>query len=348
LAVWRAPDNPIITPADVPAWRDDYEVIGVFNAGVARNGEEVILLLRIAERPIRRDDRVVLSPMYDISTGEIVTRSFRKSDAETDFSDPRLIARPKETYLTSISHLRVARSPDGVTFEVARTPALAPQRVYETMGIEDPRITCIDGTCYITYVAVSPRGVTTCLASTRDFRSVQRHGVVFPPENKDVAFFPGKVNGRYYALHRPGSPLFHKNDIWIAESPDLLCWGNHRHLFGQREGLWDETRIGAGAAPIRLDDGWLEIYHGADRRNRYCLGAVLLDGDKPWNVLARSREPILEPQARYEYDGFFGGVVFTCGLLFEDDKLKVYYGAADTTLCYAEIPLADALATLRS
>jgi len=347
LSIWRAPDNPIITPADVRARRDDFEVVGVFNAAVARHHDEVILLLRVAERPIHEDPQTVLSPIYDVTKGEIVVKAFAKDDAETDFSDPRLIVRSKETYLTSISHLRIARSRDGVTFEVADTPFLAPECACESLGIEDPRITYIDGTYYITYVAVSPHGVTTGLASTRDFRSLQRHGTVFAPENKDVALFAGRVNGRYYALHRPHSPLFRKNDIWLAESPDLFCWGHHRHLLGLREGLWDETRIGAGAVPFRIDEGWLEIYHGADRRNRYCLGAVLLDGERPWNVIARCEEPILEPQAPCECSGFFGGVVFTCGLLFEDKTLKIYYGAADTALCYAEVPLADVLATLR-
>jgi len=347
VAIWRAPGNPIIRPVDVPASRNDFEVIGVFNAAVARLRDEVILLLRVAERPINEDPVIVLAPMFDVNRQTVVSQTFAKDDAETDFSDPRLIVRPNGTYLTSISHLRLARSRDGVTFAVDDTAALAPQTPYETLGIEDPRIACIDGTYYITYVAVSPRGVTTCLASTRDFQSLERRGVIFPPENKDAALFAGRANGRYYALHRPHSPLFGKNDIWIAESPDLLCWGNHRSLMGLREGMWDETRIGAGAAPFRIDEGWLEIYHGADRNNRYCLGAVLLDHDEPWKVIARSDEPVFEPQAEYECAGFFGNVVFTCGLLFEDGKLKIYYGAADTTIGYAELPLADVLARLR-
>jgi predicted GH43/DUF377 family glycosyl hydrolase len=110
---------------------------------------------------------------------------------------------------------------------------------------------------------------------------------------------------------------------------------------GTRKGWWDETRIGSGAVPFRTDKGWIELYHGADRHSRYCLGAVLLDGAQPWKILARSAHPLFEPEAHYERGGFFGQVVFSCGLLFEDQTLKVYYGAADTSLCYAEIPLAD-------
>jgi len=347
VALWRAPGNPLIRPEDVPASRNDFEVIGVFNAAAARLRDEVILLLRVAERPLNDNPALALAPMYDPDRQTIVTRAFAKDDTETNLSDPRLIVRAGETYLTSISHLRLARSRDGVTFAVDDAPALSAATAYETLGIEDPRISGIDGVYYVTYVAVSPHGVTTCLASTQDFQSLQRRGVIFPPENKDVALFAGRARDRYYALHRPHSPLFQRNDIWISESPDLLCWGNHRRLMGLREGLWDETRIGAGAAPFRIDEGWLEIYHGADRNNRYCLGAVLLDGDEPWKVVARSETPVFEPEAEYERAGFFGNVVFTCGLLFEDETLKIYYGAADTTIAYAELPLADVLATLR-
>jgi predicted GH43/DUF377 family glycosyl hydrolase len=187
---------------------------------------------------------------------------------------------------------------------------------------------------------------TTCLASTRDFASVTRHGVIFHPDNRDVALFPARIGGRYYALHRPRSSPFMRNDVWLAESPGLICWGNHRCLMGTRDGRWDETRIGAGAAPVRIDEGWLEIYHGADRHHRYGLGAVLLNGVRPWEIVARSEQPLFEPWAPSEQSGFFGNVVFRCGLLCEDDLLKVYYGAADTSICYAEIPLADVRANL--
>ena len=158
--------------------------------------------------------------------------------------------------------------------------------------------------------------------------------------------FPEQIDGKYHALHRPVSPLFEKQDIWIAESPDLICWGNHRHLMGPRANFWDEIKVGASAVPVRIEAGWLEIYHGANRNNRYCLGAVLLDAEQPWKVLARTEKPILEPQADYETEGFFGNVVFTCGLLYEDNKLRIYYGVADTAICYAELPIQEAIENL--
>lgn len=354
MGIYRAPENPVIRPEQVRPSCEDFEVIGVFNAGVARFGDEIILLLRVAERPMGDNTDTVWCPIYDVDSGTILLKPFSRDDPQNDFSDPRLVLRPGETYLTSISHLRLARSWDGVRFQIADAPALGPANCYETFGIEDPRITCIDGTrsptrdsalggptYYVAYVGVSPLGVTTCLASTRDFQSFERHGVIFHPDNKDVVIFPTRIGGEFYALHRPHSSLFLRNDIWLAESPDLLCWGRHRHLMATRDGRWDETRIGAGAVPFHTEQGWLEFYHGADRNNHYCMGAVLLDSAQPWKILARSRSPVFEPQADYERAGFFGNVVFSCGLLFEDETLKVYYGAADTSICYAEIPLVD-------
>ena len=341
MSVFRSPDNPIIQPKDVKPSRSDFEVVGAFNAGVARFKDEIILLLRVAERPISTHPDVVLIGTYDAEQGDIVTKKFSKDDPDNDLSDPRLIFTPTETYLTSISHLRVARSKDGINFEIEDTPALSPANEYETFGIEDPRISFIDGTYYISYVAVCPAGITTCLASTKDFKSFERHGVIFCPENKDVVLLPERIDGKYYALHRPVSPLFNKQEVWIAESGDLVCWGNHRYVMSPRAGCWDDIKVGASAVPFKVEPGWLEIYHGADRNNRYCLGAVLLDAERPWKVIARADEPILEPQADYEIEGFFGNVVFSCGLLREDDKLRIYYGVADTAVCYAEMPLAE-------
>ena len=292
VKAFRSPHNPILSPKDVKPSVSDFEVIGVFNAGVARFKDEVILLLRIAERPVKKNPDVVLTAVYDVEKKQIVTKPFSKIDPEIDFSDPRLIQTPAGTYLTSISHLRLARSKDGIHFNIEDVPAIGPATGYETFGVEDPRISLINGVYYIHYVGVSPLGVTTCLISTRDFVSFQRHGVIFCPENKDVVLFPDTIGDKFYALHRPVSPLFKKQDIWLAESPDLITWGNHRHLFGPQAGGWDEAKVGASAVPVRTERGWLEVYHGVNRNNRYCLGAVLLDGDEPWNILAKSNEPI--------------------------------------------------------
>jgi predicted GH43/DUF377 family glycosyl hydrolase len=347
MATIRSDKNPIITPADIKPLRDDYEVVGAFNTAVTRMGDEVLLLLRVAERPLIKNDKKAFAPIYDVDKKELVLKEFDRSDSRIDFSDPRLIVASEGTYLTSISHLRLARSRDGINFEIEDAAAMSAANEYETFGLEDPRITKIDDIYYVNYVGVSPAGVTTCLAATKDFKTYQRKGIIFCPDNKDVVIFPEKINGKYFAIHRPSSGLFKKNDMWLSESPDLLSWGKHRFLMSQSEDGWDSVRIGAGAVPFRTDAGWVEIYHGADANNRYSLGAVLLDANEPWKVLARTSKPIFEPQADYECRGFFGNVVFTCGLLCEDEKIKLYYGASDTVTCFAKIDLADVLSALK-
>jgi len=347
VKVFRSPENPLIEPKDIKPSSDDFEVMGVFNAGVTRFGKEIILLLRVTERPINKRPGIILTAVYHTVADGFIVKEFPIDNPENDYTDPRLIITPEQTFLTSISHLRLARSRDGINFDIEKAPTIKPANKYETFGIEDPRIALIDDTYYISYAGVCPVGVTTCLISTRDFKSFHRHGVIFYPDNKDVVIFPEKIEGKYYSLHQPASSLFKKQHIWIAESTDLIYWGNHRNLIGPRVGYWDEVKIGAGAVPFRIEQGWLEIYHGVNLNNVYSLGAVLLDGREPWKVTARTEKPILEPQADYECTGFFGNVVFSCGLLCEDNKLKIYYGAADTSICYAELSLTEIIENLK-
>ncbi|MET0263864.1 MAG: glycosidase, partial [Rariglobus sp.] len=173
-----------------------------------------------------------------------------------------------------------------------------------------------------------------------------RHGLILPPHNKDVGLFPEKVGGRHWLLHRPSGLGPGGNFIWLAESPDMLHWGGHTCIATTRPGHWDSERIGAGAAPLKTDRGWLSIYHGADRNGRYCLGGLLLDLNNPRRVIARSREPLMTPVESYERNGFFGNVVFTNGHVLEGDRLTLYYGAADSVICGAELSLAEILRTL--
>lgn len=330
-----------------------HEVIGVFNAGVARYRDEMVLLLRVAERPVSPEPGIVRTSFVDFSggAGQLQTVDIAKNDSRYNVEDPRTInyRGPENSgvaYLTSLSYLRLARSRDGIRFDIDDKPFLYPETAYEAWGIEDPRITQIDDVYYILYSAVSANGVGVGLASTKDFARCERHGLIFAPENKDAVLFPEKINGKYYALHRPVPKGIGRPEIWIAESDNLLQWGNHRHLLGLEAEGWDSGRIGGGAVPVKTDKGWLEIYHAADRNSRYCLGAVLLDLDDPSVVLAKSREPILEPDESFETNGFFGNVVFTCGLLTEGDEVTIYYGAADESMAVATLSIAEIMSGL--
>ncbi|WP_059049740.1 glycoside hydrolase family 130 protein [Paenibacillus senegalimassiliensis] len=346
MHVIRCEKNPIIQVADVTPSRPDFKVLGAFNAGVAKYGDETILLLRVAEAPIAQQENEVLVPLIG-QDGRIEIQRYSKSDSRYDFSDSRYVSVDgRMIMLTSISHLRVARSKDGINFEIEPKPALFPEHELEAWGIEDPRVTQIGDTYYITYSSASSRGVGAALAETKDFRSFKKHGMMLAPENKDVMLFPEPIQGKYVALHRPVPKSFGEPEMWIAESPDLLHWGNHRFLMGLSEQGWDSARMGGGAVPLKTEQGWLALYHGADSKHRYCMGAVLLDLHDPGRVLARSSRPFLEPEADYEVNGFFGKVVFSCGSLLEGNTVRMYYGAADEVMAMADIPLQDILDTL--
>lgn len=350
LNVYRYEQNPLITPADVKPYHRGSEVIGAFNAGIATYGGEVLMLLRVAERPISPHPDLMLAPVYNPDSNAVDLVELRKDDPRYDFTDPRVV-RDVTTdagfaYLTSFSHIRIARSKDGRSFTVDDEPLIYPSGSLEAFGIEDPRVTQIGDTYYVYFSAVSPVGIGVAMVSTTDFLSVTHHGMIFGPDNKDALIFPERVNGKYYALHRPTVKSAGKPEIWIAESDNLLYWGNHRHLVGLREGRWDSERIGGGAVPFRTERGWLELYHGATKEHRYCMGALLLDLNDPSRVIGRSERPILEPEADYEKNGFFGEVVFSCGALVEDDTVRMYYGVSDTSMACAELSLQEILDSL--
>jgi predicted GH43/DUF377 family glycosyl hydrolase len=299
----------------------------------------------VAERPIQQPGRIsfpVLKP-----DGRIEVLAFHADDPRLDLTDPRVISFDGQDYLTTLSHLRLLSSDDGDRFtEPAGSQPLMGTGELETYGIEDCRVVKIDRTYCLTYTQVSSHGVGVGLRTTRDWKNFVHEGMIFPPHNKDCAIFEERIGGKYYALHRPSSPELGGNYIWLAESPDLIHWGRHRCLAHSREGYWDGARVGAGAAPIRTSEGWLEIYHGATKENRYCLGVLLLDLDEPWRVLARSETPIMEPTTPYELEGFFGQVIFTNGHVVDGDRITMYYGAADSVICAAHLSISNILATL--
>ncbi len=274
-----------------------------------------------------------------------------------DLTDPRTIryrnrlggatSSPDDSgdFLTQMSHLRVARSHDGVHFTVDPRPAVVPENRFEEYGCEDPRATLIDGVWHVTYVSVSRLGITSSRLTTTDFRSFERHGVMFLPDHKDVVLFPGRVGGRYACFTRPMPQSFGRVlGMWIAFSDDLVNWGDHRPLALPRPGFWDDLRTGAGTTPFRVPEGWLEIYHGVDHNTRYALGGLLLDADDPSKVIARSPAPILAPIAPYEHEGLLPDIVFSCGhvaLDAENRDIRVYYGAADSCLAAADLRVQD-------
>lgn len=351
MKIYRYENNPIITPHDVKPYNEGFEVIGAFNGGVTKYNNEIIMLLRVAERPISNDKNIVKIPIFNVNTNKIDIKIIDKNDPKYVFSDPRVVSVREEKnndwrYLTSISYIRIARSKDGKHFKIDDKPFIYPSNELQIYGLEDPRVTKIDDVYYIYFSAISPAGVGVMMVKTKDFKKVYDCGMIFSPENKDVIIFPEKINNKYYAINRPTPKSTGNLDMWLAESDNLIHWGNFKHILGIRENMWDNERIGGGAVPIKTEKGWLELYHGASKEQRYCIGALLLDLDDPSKVIARCSEPILEPEAPYEVEGFFKNVVFTCGALVDDDIIKLYYGVADTSMAYAELSINDILNTI--
>ncbi|GGF03937.1 glycoside hydrolase family 130 protein [Flavobacterium limi] len=341
----RFPENPILIPKDLKPSSPDLQIISLLNPGVFVFENKTWLLVRVAES-IAQKEGVIFFPVIN-ELGKVEIIEIPLNDPDLVATDPRVIQYKGLDYLTTLSHLRILCSDDGVHFYAPESfNSLFGSGILEQFGIEDARVSKLDDTYYITYTAVSSNGVGVGLRTTRDWKNFETKGMIFPPHNKDCAIFEEKINGKFYALHRPSSPQIGGNFIWLAESPDGVHWGNHQFLVGTRKGLWDSARVGAGAAPIKTDKGWLEIYHGANAEHKYCLGAFLMDLNDPSKVIARTLEPIMMPQENYELSGFFGYVVFTNGHVVEGDKLIMYYGAADEFVCGAYFSIEEILSAL--
>mgnify|MGYP000916174994 CR=1 FL=1 len=341
MDVPRISSRLLLGPNDLPASNDAFEVIGAFNPGAVRLDDEVVLLVRVVERPRERRRGHTGLPRWDEEGGLQVDWVPNEG---LDMVDPRVVRRKADglVRLTFVSHLRVVRCGDGRGVRQITNIAFRPEGRYEEFGVEDARITTIKGRHYFTYVAVSRHGVATALASTADFRSFERHGLIFCPENKDVVLFPEEVRGKFAALHRPvGGQAFCRPEIWFASSNDLLDWGGHKVVnLGDED--WQSGRVGAGTPPIEVEGGWLVLYHGNRRPTQpgevgaYFGAALLLDREAPFDVLRRSSGPFLVPEMAFEVNGFVPNVVFPTGLVRDEGKLLVYYGAADTATGVAE------------
>jgi beta-1,2-mannobiose phosphorylase / 1,2-beta-oligomannan phosphorylase len=326
----------LLRSSDIAPSRPDFEVVGAFNPGAVSLAEQgIALMVRVAERPLEKRMGFTPLPRWNVQSGEIKVDWV--SNDEIEPLDPRVVKIRKTglVRLTFISHLQIFRSAEPFGPLRSDKNVFVPERYYEEFGVEDPRITYIDGRYWFTYVAVSCHGPATALGSTMDFQHFERHGVIFPPENKDVVLFPEKVAGEYICLHRPNvATPFAIPEIWMARSNDMIHWGRNDYFHGGA-GEWEAGRIGAGAPPFRTDRGWVEIYHGNQKAlggavGAYSGGALLMDHDRPERVKGRTHEAIMIPQEHFEREGFVPNVVFPTGAIIEGDSLFVYYGAADT------------------
>lgn len=244
-----------------------------------------------------------------------------------------------------LSHFCVARSANGIDgWQIDAQPTLLPDvenYPEELWGIEDPRIIFLQELkkYAVVYTAYTRDGPGVALALTEDFHKFERYGIIMPPEDKDAALLPHRIDGFWAMIHRPVSaPRAH---MWISYSPDLKNWGRHNLMMEARMGAWwDANKIGLSPPPVLTSRGWLVIYHGVRQSCAGCLyrlGLALFDLNKPELCLKRGNEWIFAPEAPYEQRGDVDNVVFPCGYTIapDGDTIKIYYGAADSSIALA-------------
>ena len=269
-----------------------------------------------------------------------------------------LLARVED--LMGISHLTVARSTTGTDgWAIVAKPLLEPEAGVESelWGFEDPRVVWVpELDCWvITCTSYGPDGPAVYLATTRDFVSVERHGIIQRPEDKNAALLPERLRGEWILFHRPMTAFGgSRAEIRVSRSPDLRNWSASESVLQPRRGAWwDSLRIGIGPPPLRTDSGWLVIYHGVKQTVAgaiYRVGLALLDLDEPTRVLGRAARWVLGPEAPYERQGDVPNTVFPCGLVHDvaSGEVRLYYGAADTSICLATAHVDELLAAIRS
>lgn len=258
----------------------------------------------------------------------------------------------KEARRIDGTNLGLAFSNDGVGWQVESKPCFE-MSDSEILSINDPRLTVIEGNCYMTFAIIGSHGIRGGIAKTTDFQTFEViHQTL--PDNRNLVLFPEKIKGSFFRLDRPFANYLRKSrdsfDIWISKSPDMKSWGNHQLLLKAAEIPYCNEKIGPGPPPIRTEQGWLHIFHVVDvdpRRDkngweeqwqkRYTVGVMLLDLDDPTKILAVSKKPLMIPEADYELKGGFrNNVIFPGGIILEDSgEIKIYYGAADTVQCLA-------------
>jgi len=271
-------------------------------------------------------------------------------------------------------------------------PLLIPEHPYESQGMEDPRISKIGKTFYLTYTAYNKINALGALATSTDLKTFTKIGPVTPdftyreyyhmveccPElndkylfhykifkahglgqetsekliiwDKNVMFFPKKINGKFAMLHRihPGIQIVYFDKI---EDLDRAFWNEYlmnleKHIVMDPEFKYESSHIGAGCPPIETAEGWLLIYHAAEDTPKgfvYHASAALLDLKNPTIELARLPQPLISPTLQYEKEGTINNIIFPTGAIVTDGILYIYYGAADERVAVGSIPMEELL-----
>ncbi len=276
------------------------------------------------------------NPLVDI--GYLDFKCSDIHNAGVAFFDNQVLLLITIESLSGQRNIHIGRPAGKEYYKVDSEPFLSPSSdityfEHEKHGVQDPRVTYLDGVYYIMYDAHGKYGTRVGLGRTTDFRDVERIGMISEPNVKGGALFPTKIKGQYARLERPAEG----SSIWISYSNDLVYWGDSELVISPRPGFWDLGRIGTSAPPIEIDQGWLVFYYGVKTGASIpvCrLGTVILDKEEPTKIIGRANIPVLSPRKDYERIGDVPNIVFSTGAILEaDGKLKLYYGAANSCIC---------------
>jgi len=215
----------------------------------------------------------------------------------------------------------------------------------ESNGMEDARFVRFvedDGSSiyYATYTAYNGRAILPQLLETTDFlhfRALTLNGRAV--QNKGMALFPRRINGRYAMISRQDD-----ENLFLMFSDHPHFWSDPKLLCKPCE-PWETVKIGNCGSPIETEAGWLVITHGVGPMRKYCIGAMLLDLEDPSKVLSHLREPLLSPEGN-EREGYVPNVVYTCGALLHRGRLILPYALSDTASTIVTMELGHLLALL--
>ena len=282
---------------------------------------------------VRHENNPIISPK-DIATG--ATCVFNSGFVQVGEETVGLI---NVWDLQWVPRFFIGRSKDGVHFDIGTRNMAVPPKEYPYVpheGIFDTRITPIDGTYYITYNVASRLGGRIMLARTKDFSSLETLGFITGPDHRNCTLFPQKIGNYYARLERPmGEGGI--GDIYISYSPDLMFWGKTKLVLEKNHRYWSSEKIGAGAPPVRTEEGWLVIYHACRKSMNgivYNMGCMLLDLENPSVIRGIMNDCLMTPEFSYERVGMVSNVIFPTAALRREgsDELNIYYGAADTCI----------------
>jgi beta-1,4-mannooligosaccharide/beta-1,4-mannosyl-N-acetylglucosamine phosphorylase len=314
------------------------------------------ILRRHPANPILTPDQVPYGPALVFNAGVAKYEGQYVMLFRNDYGD----AGSKTLLPIDTTNIGLAFSKDGIHWDVQPQPVFE-WKDDEVLRVYDPRLTVMDGRCYVCFAVDTRHGVRGGIAVTDDFAAYDVLSLS-APDNRNMVLFPQRLGGKYVRLERP-FPVYGKGgrdsfDMWMSDSPDLRYWGNHQLLLGLEGVPFANDKIGPAAPPILTEKGWLTTFHAVDidrRRGkngwepswqkRYTAGLMLLDRDNPHRINGMCREPLLAPEAGYETEGGFrNDVIFPGGMILEEDgEVKIYYGAADTVECLATAHVDDLL-----